>query len=165
VILNDTLVSGGFGRSIRTPRGSKITVIDVDDRQKCSSRGRPMLKVLEDTIGVHDYTVPACDASRYEVDFGISRHRNCLENMHAALEGYGAGTPEVPDPFNLFQNSPATAGPRTGIVDVPAGTIASPSSRSWTSLLRCLPALRTSFRATALLLATGDDPSPHIRGP
>jgi uncharacterized protein YcgI (DUF1989 family) len=36
-----------------------------------SSRGRPMLRIIEDTVGVHDYTVPACDPSRYEVDFGV----------------------------------------------------------------------------------------------
>jgi len=155
VILNDILVSGGFRRSLWAPRGSKITVIDVDAQQTgdfvaiaeddvtegssdietrrallslCiktgdllySSRGRPMLKVLEDTIGVHDYTVPACDASRYEVDFGIPGHRNCLENMRAALEHHGVGILEVPDPFSLFQNSPATADARTGFVDAPS---------------------------------------------
>jgi uncharacterized protein len=85
-----------------------------------SSRGRPMLKVLEDTIGVHDYTVPACDPSRYEVDFGIPGHRNCLENMHAALERYGVGILDVPEPFNFFQNSPITVDARTGILDPPS---------------------------------------------
>ena len=50
-----------------------------------SSRGRPMFKVVANSIGVHDYTVPACDPSRYEVDFGVTGHRNCLENMAEPL--------------------------------------------------------------------------------
>jgi uncharacterized protein YcgI (DUF1989 family) len=85
-----------------------------------SSRGRPMLRIIEDTIGVHDYTVPACDPSRYEVDFGVPGHRNCLENMYEALKRYGVDILEVPEPFNLFQNSPVTADARTAVVDPPS---------------------------------------------
>jgi uncharacterized protein len=85
-----------------------------------SSRGRPMFRVIEDTIGVHDYTVPACDPSRYEVDFGVCGHRNCLENMHEALKRHGLDSLDVPEPFNLFQNSPVTADGRTGVVDPPS---------------------------------------------
>ncbi len=85
-----------------------------------SSRGRPMLQLIEDTIGVHDYTVPACDPSRYEVDFGVPGHRNCLENMYEALKRYGVDILEVPEPFNLFQNSPVTSDGRTGVVDPPS---------------------------------------------
>jgi uncharacterized protein YcgI (DUF1989 family) len=85
-----------------------------------SSRGRPMLRIIEDTIGVHDYAVPACDPSRYEVDFGVPGHRNCLENMYEALKRYGVDILEVPEPFNLFQNSPVTADARTAVVDPPS---------------------------------------------
>jgi uncharacterized protein YcgI (DUF1989 family) len=153
---SEILVPGGFGRSIRAPRGSRITVIDLYGQQTgdfvavaqedvteglsgvetrrallslyikagdllYSNRGRPMLQLIEDTIGVHDYTVPACDPSRYEVDFGVPGHRNCLENMHEALKRYGIGVLEVPEPFNLFQNSPVTVDGRTGVVDPPSG--------------------------------------------
>jgi len=79
-----------------------------------SSRGRPMFEVVADTIGVHDYTVPACDPTRYEVDFGVAGHRNCLENMAEVLHRFGVDGLEVPEPFNLFQSSrsfPAAAPP------------------------------------------------------
>jgi uncharacterized protein len=153
---SEILVPGGFGRSIRAPRGARITVIDLYGQQAgdfvavaqedvteglsgvetrrallslyikagdllYSNRGRPMLQLIEDTIGVHDYSVPACDPSRYEVDFGIPGHRNCLENMHEALKPYGIGVLELPEPFNLFQNSPVTVDGRTGVVDPPSG--------------------------------------------
>ena len=85
-----------------------------------SSRGRPMFTVVADTIGVHDYTVPACDPSRFEVDFGVSGHRNCLENMAEPLRRFGVDILEVPEPFNLFQNSPVIADGRTAVIDPPS---------------------------------------------
>jgi uncharacterized protein len=153
--VTEALVPDGFGRALRAPGGSKITIIDVHGQQAgdfvalsaseltevlsgietrrallslyikagdllISSRGRPMLRIIEDTIGVHDYAVPACDPSRYEVDFGVPGHRNFLENMDEALKRYGLDILEVPEPFNLFQNSPATADARTGVVDPPS---------------------------------------------
>jgi uncharacterized protein len=86
-----------------------------------SSRRRPMMRVVADTIGVHDYTVPACDATRYSVDFGVFGHRNCLDNMFGALRDFGVLTPlDVPEPFNLFQNSPVVEAGRTGVLDPPS---------------------------------------------
>ncbi|WP_334176334.1 urea carboxylase-associated family protein [Pseudoxanthobacter sp.] len=86
-----------------------------------SSRGRPMLEIVEDTIGTHDYTVPACDASRFAVDFGCPGHRNCLDNMYEPLRAYGIRTPlALPEPFNFFQNSPVVEDGRTAVVDPPS---------------------------------------------
>lgn len=73
-----------------------------------SESGRPMLEIVHDTVGVHDFSVPACDPSRYEVYFGIQGHRNCLENLHEALEPYGVDIVQIRDPFNIFQNSPTS---------------------------------------------------------
>lgn len=86
-----------------------------------SNRGRPMLKLVEDTIGVHDYTIPACDASRFEVDFAVPGHRNCLDNMFEPLGAFGFGSPlQLPEPFNFFQSSPVVEDGRTGVVDPPS---------------------------------------------
>lgn len=74
-----------------------------------SSRRRPMLEVVADTVGVHDFSVPACDPSRYEVFFGVSGHRNCQENLAEALTPYRVDPVQIRDPFNLFQNSPTSA--------------------------------------------------------
>lgn len=73
-----------------------------------SELGRPMLEIVHDTAGVHDFSVPACDPTRYEVYFGIQGHRNCLENLHEALEPYGIDIVQIRDPFNIFQNSPTS---------------------------------------------------------
>jgi uncharacterized protein YcgI (DUF1989 family) len=86
-----------------------------------SSRGRPMLALVEDTISVHDYTIPACDDSRFAVDFASPGHRNCLANMAEPLAAVGGDSPRAgPAPFNFFQNSPVVEDGRTAVVDPPS---------------------------------------------
>jgi len=83
-----------------------------------SSYGRPMFRVVRDDVGgAHDATVPACDPTRYSVDFGVCGHRNCLENLHEGLAPLGIGILDVPDPFNFFQNGPVTADGRMQLAD------------------------------------------------
>ncbi len=82
-----------------------------------SSEGRLMFEVVRDTVGVHDSNVPACDPTRYAVDFGVPGHRNCLENLYEPLAAYGIDILEVPEPFNFFQNGPVTADQRMAVTD------------------------------------------------
>jgi len=82
-----------------------------------SSLGRPLLRVVEDTVGIHDANVPACDDTRFTVDFNVTGHRNCLDNMHAGLALYGLSPADVPEPFNLFQNGPVTRDLRMQVTD------------------------------------------------
>ena len=74
-----------------------------------TSRRRSILEVVADTAGVHDFSVPACDPTRYESFFGIAGHRNCQDNLTEALAGYGVDRVQIRDPFNIFQNSPTSA--------------------------------------------------------
>jgi len=82
-----------------------------------SSLGHPLLRVVADTVGVHDANVPACDDTRFTVDFNVVGHRNCLDNMHAGLALYGLSPADVPEPFNLFQNGPVTSDRRMQVTD------------------------------------------------
>jgi uncharacterized protein len=82
-----------------------------------SSLGRPLLRVVEDTVGVHDANVPACDDTRFTVDFNVIGHRNCLDNMHSGLALHGLSPFDVPEPFNLFQNGPVTPDRRMQVTD------------------------------------------------
>lgn len=82
-----------------------------------SSLGRPLLRVTEDTVGIHDANVPACDDTRFTVDFNVAGHRNCLDNMHSGLAFYGLSPSDVPEPFNLFQNGPVTPDCRMKVTD------------------------------------------------
>jgi uncharacterized protein YcgI (DUF1989 family) len=82
-----------------------------------SENGEPLLKILEDTVGIHDANVPACDQTRYSVDFGIEGHRNCLDNLFEGLQAYLSSTLMVPEPFNLFQNGPVTSEGKMMVTD------------------------------------------------
>ena len=120
VALNRQSLTEGLS-PIRTRRHLLSLFFGIGDTL-LSNLDNPMLKVVYDTIGVHDSTIPACDPTRYAVDFGVVGHRNCLENMHQALMdlSYEIDILDVPEPFNLFQNSPVLAGGRTGVVDPPS---------------------------------------------
>lgn len=71
-----------------------------------SNRRRPLMRLVKDTVGVHDFFFPACDYWRYKVDFGLERHPNCHDNLVAALSGHVATVPPLPDPINFFMNNP-----------------------------------------------------------
>lgn len=101
---------------VHTRRANLSIFLRVGERL-FSSRSRPMFEIVEDTVGVHDSNVPACDPTRYAVDFGVPGHRNCLENLHEALAPLGLDILDVPEPFNFFQNGPVTADGRMAVTD------------------------------------------------
>ena len=65
----------------------------------------PMFEVIEDTVGVHDSLMAACDERRYLVDYGVEAHRSCVANFEEVLKPYGISRTQFADPFNIFQNS------------------------------------------------------------
>lgn len=72
-----------------------------------------MFAIIADTVKVHDMTFPCCYPELYEKE-GLSNHRACASNISEAmtLAKYWPATrdkmdhKEVPDPFNVFQNTP-----------------------------------------------------------
>jgi uncharacterized protein YcgI (DUF1989 family) len=55
---------------------------------------------------VHDILAAACDPYRYRIDFGVEDHRSCRMNFVEALAEFDLPDWRIPDPVNLFQNSP-----------------------------------------------------------
>jgi len=82
-----------------------------------SSENRPMLRIIADTIGIHDANVPACDRTRFSIDFGVEGHRNCVDNLLEGMKAHGVTYFSLPEPFNLFQNGPVTADGRMEVTD------------------------------------------------
>lgn len=78
--------------------------ISVSDRL-FSNLDRPLLTVVEDTVGVHDLLYPPCSRFLYENVFGIEGKTGCREHLAAALEPFGIGFEAVTDPFNVFMNA------------------------------------------------------------
>jgi uncharacterized protein YcgI (DUF1989 family) len=62
--------------------------------------------LVRDDVGRHDFSFAACDERRYRLDFGVADHPNCLANLTQALQPYGFEWWRVPNPVNLFQNTP-----------------------------------------------------------
>jgi uncharacterized protein YcgI (DUF1989 family) len=79
-----------------------------------TNRRRSVLAVVRDDVGIHDGTIPACDPTRYAVEFGVPGHRNCLENMWGSVLERGVSIDRMPEPLNLFQNTPVVGDGRVG---------------------------------------------------
>lgn len=70
-----------------------------------STHRRPLLLIEEDTVGVHDLLMPACDNNLYEL-MGAKNHPSCRDNLNTTLKKFGFDIDGNPDPVNLFQNTP-----------------------------------------------------------
>jgi uncharacterized protein YcgI (DUF1989 family) len=108
---------------------------------------RPIFELVEDRVGRHDLSIAACDARLYEQRFGLPEHPNCLDNLSAALAAHGVEPWQVPEPFNVFQNT---------VVD-PAGgyQYAAPLSRAGDRLV-----LRALMDVVGAVSACAHDLSP-----
>lgn len=72
-----------------------------------SNRRRPILTFVEDNSGgVHDTLIAACDKRRYELLGVAGEHDSCTANLYAALAELGLAPPEIPAPLNMFMNIP-----------------------------------------------------------
>ncbi|KIV53326.1 aminomethyltransferase [Aneurinibacillus migulanus] len=70
-----------------------------------SNRRRPLMQMVKDTVGRHDFFFPACDYWRYKIDFNDETHPNCHDNLEKALKQNGIINRPVPDPINWFMNN------------------------------------------------------------
>jgi uncharacterized protein YcgI (DUF1989 family) len=74
-----------------------------------SNHRRPLLRLLRDDVGRHDFIVPCCDRERYQGDFGISDHGSCLESLQLALDEFGSDwKPRGELAGNIFMNNVLT---------------------------------------------------------
>jgi len=75
-----------------------------------TNRHRPILTFLEDhSPGPHDMLFAPCDQRMYEEVGFEGSHRSCRSNFLEATQEIGLEMDVVPDPVNLFQNTPAQA--------------------------------------------------------
>jgi uncharacterized protein len=65
---------------------------------------RPIIRIVEDPIPVHDFLSAACDRWRYE-ELGVKGwHASCQENLELAMKRAGYGRVVTPQPFNIWTN-------------------------------------------------------------
>ncbi len=72
-----------------------------------TNRRRPILRFEDDrSPGTHDMLVAACDPTRYE-QLGVEGwHASCQENLQSAMASVGHPAVRVPQPINVFMNTP-----------------------------------------------------------
>jgi uncharacterized protein YcgI (DUF1989 family) len=85
-----------------------------------TNRRRPILQLVEDTAGVHDMLMAACDPARYRM-FGVECwHPSCAENLRNSMAGLGFPDVPVPQPVNFFEKSEVDADGALKMVEAPS---------------------------------------------
>jgi uncharacterized protein YcgI (DUF1989 family) len=75
-----------------------------------STLRQPMLTLVADTSpGVHDMLIAACDPARYAQLGASADHRSCAMNLRGIAAEFGFAVPVIPQPVNVFMNTPARA--------------------------------------------------------
>jgi uncharacterized protein len=82
-----------------------------------SNRSRVMLRIVEDTVGRHDFLLTPCSKDTFRIIYGdADPHQGCFGNLAAALAPYGVEPDDIPTAFNVFMNVPVD--PATGALTV-----------------------------------------------
>jgi uncharacterized protein YcgI (DUF1989 family) len=72
-----------------------------------SNRSRPMLDIVADDVGVHDFLLTPCSYDTFHHFYPDEPpHRGCFGNLAAALAPYGVTEDMIPVAFNCFMNVP-----------------------------------------------------------
>jgi uncharacterized protein YcgI (DUF1989 family) len=76
-----------------------------------SDRSNPMLTIVADQVGRHDFLYSACSLEMYRLQYAVTGyHANCADNLCSALRELGIEPEPLPTPFNLFMNVEVVAG-------------------------------------------------------
>lgn len=72
-----------------------------------SNRSNPMLAIVDDTVGKHDFLLTPCSEDTFRHFYPEHPvHRGCFGNLVAALAPWGVTADDMPTAFNLFMNVP-----------------------------------------------------------
>lgn len=70
-----------------------------------SNRSRPMLTIVRDTVGRHDFLLTPCSQQTFEIIYGIrSDHPSCFANLRDAFVPYAIAADAIGTTFNIFMN-------------------------------------------------------------
>ena len=72
-----------------------------------SNRSRPMLTIVEDTCGRHDFLLTPCSQQTFDLlypEFEGAYHPSCLENLVLGLGQFGVTADQVGTTLNIFMN-------------------------------------------------------------
>jgi uncharacterized protein len=71
-----------------------------------SNRSRPMLSIIEDRVGRHDFTLTPCSPETFELLYPDHEgyHPSCFENLVRAFMPYDISADSIGVTFNIFMN-------------------------------------------------------------
>ncbi len=70
-----------------------------------SNRSRPMLTILEDRVGRHDFLLTPCSPEMFRILYRhVGHHPSCFENLATSLAPYGISSDALPTTFNIFMD-------------------------------------------------------------
>ena len=72
-----------------------------------SNRSNILLRIIEDTVGRHDFLLTPCSRDTFRIIYGDKApHQGCFGNLAEALAPFGIAPDRIPVAFNLFMNVP-----------------------------------------------------------
>jgi uncharacterized protein YcgI (DUF1989 family) len=72
-----------------------------------SNRSNPLITLVEDTVGRHDFLLTPCSEATFRHFYPEHPvHPGCFGNLVRALAPYGVEADMIPTAFNLFMNVP-----------------------------------------------------------
>jgi len=72
-----------------------------------SDLGRPMMRLIADTVGVHDLICGSCSDEYYRTRLGHTEpHRSCRGNLAEAMAPWHVALRDIPFSFNVFMRWP-----------------------------------------------------------
>lgn len=91
------------GRTIDYRNGVYVSTGDV----LYSNRSRPMLSIVEDTCGRHDFLLTPCSQDTFDLlypEFRGAPHPSCFENLSRGLGQFGVTPDQISTTLNIFMN-------------------------------------------------------------
>ena len=70
-----------------------------------SNRSREMLRIIEDSVGRHDFLLTPCSRDTFRIIYGDDApHQGCFGNLETALAPFKIAADAIPVSFNIFMN-------------------------------------------------------------
>jgi len=89
------------GRSIDYANRIYLTTGDI----LYSNRSRPMLTIVEDEVGRHDFLLTPCSPETFQIIYkNDAPHPSCFGNLSTHLAAFGIAPDTIPTTFNIFMN-------------------------------------------------------------
>jgi uncharacterized protein len=81
-----------------------------------SNRSRPMLTIVRDTVGRHDFLYTPCSAETFALIYKHDGpHPSCFDNLSRGLAPFGITPDRIPTTFNIFMNVEMDADGRVSV--------------------------------------------------